>query len=72
METVNRLILACGCKPGLPYNLYITHEADELLKKALTLSPGERAELARSLIDCREQAGESVVEAWNEEIARAY
>ena len=48
----------------------MTHEADELLKKALELSPGERAELAGSLIESLDEADEGVTEAWNEEIAR--
>lgn len=48
----------------------MTHEADELLKKALELSPGERAELAGSLIESLDKADEGVTEAWNEEIAR--
>jgi len=57
-------------KPSLPYNLFMTHEADELLKKALALSPGERAELAGSLIESLDEADDGVTEAWNEEIAR--
>ncbi len=48
----------------------MTKEADELLKRALTLSAGERAELAGSLIESLEEADEGVTEAWNEEIAR--
>ena len=49
----------------------MTHEADELLKKALTLPPNERATLAGSLIDSLEDAAEaSAQNAWNDEIAR--
>ena len=48
----------------------MTHEADELLKKALRLSPAERADLAGSLLESLEEAEEGVEEAWNEEIAR--
>lgn len=51
----------------------MTQEADELLKKALKLSPGERAELAGSLIDSLDETGatdDEVAEAWNNEIAR--
>jgi len=55
----------------LPYNLSMTEEADELLKKALTLSPEDRATLAGSLLESLEEAEEEgVEEAWNEEIAR--
>ena len=46
-------------------------EAIELLKKALTLPVAERAELAGSLIESLDEAGhESVIAAWDEEIAR--
>ena len=48
----------------------MTEEADELLKKALTLSPEDRATLAGSLLESLEEAEEGVEEAWNEEIAR--
>jgi putative addiction module component (TIGR02574 family) len=54
----------------LPYNLSMTEEADELLKKALTLSPEDRATLAGSLLESLEEAEEGVEEAWNEEITR--
>jgi len=55
----------------LPYNLSMNEEADELLKKALTLSPEDRATLAGSLLESLEEAEEEgVEEAWNEEIAR--
>jgi hypothetical protein len=36
----------------------MTHEADELLKKALTLPPAERAELAGSLIESLDEVDE--------------
>ena len=49
----------------------MTQEADELLKKALTLPANERANLAGSLIDSLEEADEtSAQDAWNDEIAR--
>jgi putative addiction module component (TIGR02574 family) len=55
----------------LPYNSSVTQEADELLKKALTLPPNERATLAGSLIDSLEEVDEaSAQDAWNDEIAR--
>ena len=60
-------------KDWLTYNLVMTQEADELLKKALKLSPSERAELAGSLIDSLDETGatdDEVAEAWNNEIAR--
>jgi putative addiction module component (TIGR02574 family) len=49
----------------------VTQEADELLKKALTLPANERANLAGSLIDSLEETDEtSAQDAWNDEIAR--
>lgn len=49
----------------------MSQEANELLKKALTLPVSERAELAGSLIDSLENvADESVKAAWDEEISR--
>ncbi len=46
-------------------------EANELLKKALTLPVAERAELAGSLIESLDNTSdESVKAAWEEEIAR--
>jgi putative addiction module component (TIGR02574 family) len=49
----------------------VTQEADDLLKKALTLSPQDRATLAGSLIESLDEAEElSVQNAWNDEIAR--
>lgn len=49
----------------------MTQEADELLKKALTLPANERATLAGSLIDSLEEVDEaSAQDAWHEEIAR--
>jgi putative addiction module component (TIGR02574 family) len=49
----------------------VTQEADELLKKALTLPASERATLAGSLIDSLEEVDEtSAQDAWNDEIAR--
>ena len=55
----------------LPYNSSVTQEADDLLKKALTLPANERATLAGSLIDSLEEVDEgSVQDAWDDEIAR--
>jgi putative addiction module component (TIGR02574 family) len=49
----------------------MSQEANELLKKALTLPVSERAELAGSLIDSLENVDdESVKAAWDEEISR--
>jgi putative addiction module component (TIGR02574 family) len=49
----------------------VTQEANELLKKALTLPANDRATLAGSLIDSLEEADEaSAQNAWNDEIAR--
>jgi len=51
----------------------MTQEATELLKKALTLSPEERAQLVDSLLESLDEPREdpAVVEAaWNDEIAR--
>jgi putative addiction module component (TIGR02574 family) len=51
----------------------MTHDATELLKRALALSPEERAELAGSLLESLDGAHddpEAVEAAWNEEIAR--
>jgi hypothetical protein len=43
----------------------VTQEADDLLKKALTLPPNERATLAGSLIDSLEEEDEGTVQdAW--------
>ena len=56
----------------LPYNSSVTQEADDLLKKALTLPANERATLAGSLIDSLEEDVDetSVQDAWHDEIAR--
>jgi putative addiction module component (TIGR02574 family) len=54
----------------LTYNLVMTQEADELLKRALTLSPDDRAQLAGSLIDSLDETEAAVAEAWNKELAR--
>jgi putative addiction module component (TIGR02574 family) len=49
----------------------MTHEADELLKKALTLPVSERAELAGSLIESLDETDDQSVEAaWENEIVR--
>ena len=49
----------------------MTQEADDLLKKALTLSAHDRATLAGSLIESLDEAeGLSVQNEWNDEIAR--
>ena len=51
----------------------MTQDASELLKRALELSPEERAELAGSLLeslDAAEDDPKAVEASWNEEIAR--
>jgi putative addiction module component (TIGR02574 family) len=49
----------------------VTQDADELLKKALTLPANDRATLAGSLIDSLEDVDEAAAQnAWNDEIAR--
>ncbi|HEY2116745.1 MAG TPA: addiction module protein [Candidatus Angelobacter sp.] len=49
----------------------MTQEADDLLKKALTLPANERATLAGSLIDSLEEVDEtSAQDAWHDEIVR--
>ena len=49
----------------------MTPDADELLKKALTLPANDRATLAGSLIDSLEDVDEAFAQnAWNDEIAR--
>ncbi len=51
----------------------MTHDATELLKRALALTVEERAELAGSLLESLDGAHdnpEAVEAAWNEEIAR--
>lgn len=49
----------------------MTHEASDVLKRALALPPEDRAELAGSLIESLEVAQDPGVEAaWNEEISR--
>lgn len=50
---------------------FMTREATELLKKALTLPVAERAELAGSLIESLDKTEDPSVEAaWDQEIAR--
>lgn len=51
----------------------MTQEATELLKKALTLSAEERAQLVDSLLESLDEPREDPADieaAWNEEIAR--
>ncbi len=49
----------------------MSREATQLLKRALTLPAGERADLAGSLIESLDQSeDESVQAAWDEEVAR--
>ncbi len=49
----------------------MTHQATELLQKALSLSEEERAELAGSLIESLDTTIDEAAEAaWNQEIAR--
>jgi putative addiction module component (TIGR02574 family) len=49
----------------------MTHEAAELLRKALALSENERADLASTLIDSLDTTvDENVEAAWQDEIRR--
>ena len=49
----------------------MSNEAIELLKRAMTLSAEERAELASSLIDSLDSGvDEGAAQAWDEEIAK--
>ena len=49
----------------------MTQEADDLLKKALTLPAEDRAAMAGSLLESLEEPVDpSAEEAWNDEIAR--
>ena len=51
----------------------MTQDASELLRRALALSPEERAELAGSLLESLDAADDdpkAVEAAWDEEIAR--
>jgi putative addiction module component (TIGR02574 family) len=53
------------------YNDFMTQQALELLKKALTLPEEERTALVRSLIESLEEIADQGAErAWDEEIAR--
>ena len=53
------------------YNLNMSHEASDLLKKALSLPVAERAELAGTLIESLDQTNDqSVQAAWEAEIVR--
>lgn len=45
-------------------------ETSELLKRALALSPDERAALANTLLESLDVSDSSVQEAWDEEVAR--
>jgi putative addiction module component (TIGR02574 family) len=47
----------------------VTQEANELLRKAFTLPPEDRAALAGSLIESLETTDSSAEQAWSEEIA---
>ena len=49
----------------------MTHEANELLQKALALPESERAEMAGTLIDSLDPTiDENLEQAWQQEIAR--
>jgi putative addiction module component (TIGR02574 family) len=53
------------------YNLCMTQEAQELLRKALSLPENERAELAGNLISSLDMAVDPDADgAWQEEVAR--
>jgi putative addiction module component (TIGR02574 family) len=45
-------------------------EVSDLLKRALALTPDERAALANTLLDSLEDTDEAVQSAWDEEVAR--
>ncbi len=61
---------ALGTSIGV-YNYSMSQEALDLLKKALELPFGERAELAGSLIESLEDAEDEAVQAaWDAEIVR--
>ncbi|MGA3194568.1 MAG: addiction module protein [Terriglobales bacterium] len=45
-------------------------EVSDLLKRALALSPDERAALANTLLDSIEGTDETVQAAWDDEVAR--
>jgi putative addiction module component (TIGR02574 family) len=47
----------------------MSEEVSHLLKQALALPPDERAALANTLLDSLD-VGDSVQEAWDEEVAR--
>jgi putative addiction module component (TIGR02574 family) len=64
-----RLARARGCSGG--YNLAVTHEARELLQKALALPENERAELAGNLISSLDTTVDQDVDAaWQQEVVR--
>ena len=53
------------------YNFEMTHEAHELLQKALALPENERAELAGNLISSLDATVDQDVDAaWQEEVVR--
>jgi putative addiction module component (TIGR02574 family) len=49
---------------------FMNPEVSDLLKRALALSPEERAALANTLLDSLGAQDESVDEAWDREVAR--
>ena len=62
---------AGGPSSGEGYNLGMMQEAQELLKKALSLPEKERADLAGSLIGSLDDAvDENTEAAWQEEVVR--
>ena len=66
-------LAAVPCDVCRRYTATMTHEASELLKKALALSTEERAQLVESLLESLEERYKdpAAVEAtWNDEIAR--
>ena len=65
--------VASAQTPSASNTAPMTQEASELLKKALTVSTEERAQLVDSLLESLEERHEdsaAVEAAWNDEIAR--
>lgn len=59
-------------KISIHYNTFMTHEANDVLRRALALPPEDRAELAGSLIESLDAAtdADTEEEAWQQEVAR--
>lgn len=58
-------------KISIHYNTFMTHEANDVLRRALALPPEDRAELAGSLLESLDAAADAdTEEAWQQEVAR--